>query len=164
MQSPPAGMTYYFDANALWKFYRDEPGDLNIRRLVSNATTQILISPLTMLEFIGVLMKYYRKGHLKRKQVRALAKRLRRDAALTSSNRPFRVISLPHGAFRAAEGILLQWGYQYDLQSNDSLHLAIVVKLNEANPVVVVTCDNSLTHTARHEKMSCYNPETEEFG
>ena len=157
---PPPDRLYYFDTNALWKFYQDQPGDLNIRRLVSNVSTPILISPLTMLEFIGVLMKYFRQGYLKHKQVRAVTRRLRRDADPTRSNRPFKVVTIPENAFRSAEGALLQYGYQYNIQTNDSLHLAIVSRLNENDDVVLVTSDRSLQHTARREHISCYDPET----
>ncbi len=166
MSLPPADLIYYFDTNALWKFYQNQPGDLDIRRLVSNVTEQVLISPLTMLEFVGVLMKYYRKGFLRPKQVRAVAKRLRRDAALGNSHRPFKVVPLPENAFRKAEDALLQWGYQYNIQSNDALHLAIVLKLNDEEDdglVVLVTSDGSLQTTARREHVRCYNPETEDF-
>jgi predicted nucleic acid-binding protein len=45
---------YYFDANALIKYYTKEPGSLQISRLVSNAKP-ILISPLTLIESINVL-------------------------------------------------------------------------------------------------------------
>ncbi len=42
-----ASLKYYFDANALVKYYREEQGSLQIKRLVSNAKP-ILISPLTL--------------------------------------------------------------------------------------------------------------------
>jgi len=35
---------YYFDANALFKYYQDEKGSLNIRRLVSNVSHPIFIA------------------------------------------------------------------------------------------------------------------------
>lgn len=40
---------YYFDANALFKYYRDEKGSLNIKRLVSMQSNPILVSSLTSL-------------------------------------------------------------------------------------------------------------------
>jgi len=93
---------YYLDTNALWKFYQDQTGDVNVRRLVARSPSQVLISPLTMLEFFGVLMKYYRKRLIKRKQIHAIAKRLRRDSAIDNVHRPFRVVQIPDGSFRQA--------------------------------------------------------------
>ena len=154
--------SYYLDANALWKFYQDQKGDLNVRRLVARSPSQVLVSPLTMLEFLGVLMKYSRKKFIKRKQVHAVASRLRRDAAIDNVYRPFRVTPLPAGSFREAEGILLHYGSHYNVQSNDALHLAIVLKLNMGNPVVLVTADNSLQITALRRGIDWYDPETGE--
>jgi PIN domain nuclease of toxin-antitoxin system len=51
-----ATQKYYFDANALLKYYQDEQGSLQIHRLVSNEKP-ILVSPLTLVECVGVLMK-----------------------------------------------------------------------------------------------------------
>jgi predicted nucleic acid-binding protein len=153
--------SYYLDANALWKFYQDQKGDVNVRRLVASSPSQVLISPLTMLEFLGVLMKYYRKRFIKRKQVHAVAGRLWRDAATGNVHRPFSVVQVPVGSFREAEGILLQYG-NYDIQSNDALHLAIVLKLKTDNPVVLVTADNSLQITALRKGIDWYDPETGE--
>jgi len=42
---------YYFDANALFKYYQDEKGDLKIRRLVANAKKPVLVS--TEAQIIG---------------------------------------------------------------------------------------------------------------
>jgi len=151
---------YYLDTNALWKFYQDQTGDVNVRRLVARSPSQVLISPLTMLEFFGVLMKYYRKRLIKRKQIHAIAKRLRRDSAIDNVHRPFRVVQIPDGSFRQAQSILLQDASRYSIQTNDALHLAIVLKLNTADPVVLVTADGSLQNTAQRRGIDWYNPET----
>jgi predicted nucleic acid-binding protein len=49
---------YYFDANALVKYYREEQGSLQIKRLVSNSKP-ILISPLTLVECVSVFMNFF---------------------------------------------------------------------------------------------------------
>ncbi|MDY7075645.1 MAG: type II toxin-antitoxin system VapC family toxin, partial [Chloroflexota bacterium] len=149
MSFSTVNLSYYFDANALWKFYRDEKGDMNVRRLVARSPSQVLISPLTMLEFFGVLMKYYRQRLLKRKQVRAVAKRLRRDSTTGNVHRPFRMVQVLTDSFRQAQSILLQEASEYNIQANDALHLAILLALNTSDPVVLVTCDKSLQHTAQ---------------
>ena len=163
MSSAAAGPLYYFDANALWKFYRDEQGDVNVRRLVARSSPQVLVSPLTMLEFFGVLMKYYRQRLIKRKQIHAIAKRLRRDSAIGNVHRPFRMVHIPAGSFRQAQSILLQEASEYNIQANDTLHLAIVLALNAADSVALVTSDGSLQHTARRRGIDWYDPETDSW-
>jgi len=150
---------HYFDANALWKYYRDEKGDVNVRRLVARSSSQILISPLTLIEFLGVLTRYYRKRFIKRKHVNSIAGRMRRDSTAGKTNRPFRVIPVPAGSFHEAQSILLQYGSHYDLQSNDALHLAIVAKHGVTDPVVLVTSDRALQNTAQKKGVDCYDPE-----
>lgn len=161
MASPStANILHYLDANALWKFYRAEKGDANVRALVANSPFQTLVSPLTMLEFIGVLMKYYRKGSLGRRHINAIAKRLRRDSAAGKSHRPFRVIPMPESCLREAEGILLQHGCNSDIQTNDALHMAIVARLDREGPVVLVTSDGPLQGATQRRGMAWYDPET----
>lgn len=155
-----ANVLHYLDANALWKFYRDEIGDANIRALVADSPAQVLVSPLTMLEFIGVLMKYYRKQRIGRRHVNAIAKRLRRDCAAGKSHRPFKVTPMPDSCLREAEGILLQHGCKNDLQTNDALHLAIVATLCREGPVILVTSDGPLQGAIQRRGMAWYDPET----
>ena len=128
MPAMPEDVLYYLDTNALWKFYRQEKGGLAIHRLVARSPSQVLLSPMTVIEFVSMLMEYYRKGLLRRKHVNAIARRLRRDSAVGRTNRPFQVIPVPEGAFREAEGILLQYADRYSFASNDALHLAIVIR------------------------------------
>ena len=149
---------YYLETNALFKFYRDEPGALHVRQLVAQCTSPALVSSLTLLEFIGVLMKYHRKRQIKRREVNAIARRLRRDSGVGKTTRRFQVIQMPETCYREAEGILLQHG-RHDVQTNDALHLAVVVKLNTADQIKLVTSDKSLQHVARQRGIGCYDPE-----
>ena len=152
---------HYLDANALWKFYRDEPGDGNVRRLVTGSSAQVLISPLSVLEFVGVLVKYYRKGFVGRRDVNRIAKRLRRDSAVGNTHRPFRMIPLPEGFAREAKGILLQHGCISSIQTNDAIHLAIVLRAEHDHAATLVTSDRALRETAHRRGICCYDPETE---
>jgi predicted nucleic acid-binding protein len=157
--------TYYFDTNALWKYYQDQPGALNVRRLVSSPHALILVSPLTLVEFIGVLMKYYRKRLIKRKDVHAITKRLRRDIGVGNSRRPFKLVALPEDVFHEGQSILLEHGSIFDIQTNDALHLAVVVTLNSAQSsrVILVTCDNSLHHASEKKFVPWYDPEQDKI-
>jgi len=156
MSSLPESASYYLDTAAMWKYYRDEPGDVQVRRLVSRSP--VLVSPLTMLEFIAVLMRYYRRRCLRRKDVHAIARRLRRDSALGRTSRPFQVIQIPEGAFRQAEGFLLQYADQCRLGANDALHLAIAIRHRAADPIVFVTSDGALKQVAKRQGVPCYDP------
>ena len=55
------GSQYYFDANALFKYYQNEKGSLRIRRLVARTPHPILVSELTLLECFGIAVKRHRQ-------------------------------------------------------------------------------------------------------
>ena len=151
---------YYFDTNALWKFYYGQENYLKIRRLVASSSSQILVSPLTMIEFVGVLMKYHRKKPVKRKHVNAIIRRMRRDVGTVNRHRPFRVDDLPENVFREAESILLRCG-DNAIQTIDALHLAVVVRLDRlsTSTIVLVTSDGPLLNAAQKSGVNCYDPE-----
>ena len=153
---------YYFDANALVKYYQDEDGSLKIRRLVSNSPTPILISPLTSLECLSVVMKSYRRGIFKRKMVNSIVYRLRRDREFGINDKPrsFQVIPIPEDTFRFAENILFQHAFTFDIGSNDALHLAIVKKLQLDFSPILVTSDNPMQNVCKRLLISFYDPET----
>lgn len=151
---------YYFDTNALFKYYKSEAGTLNIRRFVSNSSKPVLVSSLTLLECFGVMMEYYRKRQLKKKDVNDLYKRLEKDVAKNwETTRPFQRIKMPEGSFRLAKDILFQQGYTFRVEATDALHLAIAKKLSELSPVIMVTSDHAMQHVCKHLSISVYDPE-----
>jgi len=154
---------YYFDANALLKYYQDEDGSLNIRRLISNTTTPILISPLTSLECLAVVMKSYRQGIFKRKMVNSIVYRLRRDkySENEKKKRLFQLVAIPEDTFSLAENILFQNALTFNIGSNDALHLAIVSKLQLQLSPVLVTSDNSMQKVCERLSIPFYDPENE---
>jgi uncharacterized protein with PIN domain len=85
---------YYFDTNAVVKYYMDEPGSLQISRLVSN-TKPILISPLTIVECVGVLMKFHREKKLRKRKLNKILKLLEKNTANGEQIRPFQVVAMP---------------------------------------------------------------------
>jgi hypothetical protein len=87
---------YYFDANALLKYYQDEKGSLKIRRLVSNSSSPILISSLTVLECLTVVIKSYRQGVFKKKKAKNIINRLKRDRDIHINGKPrlFQVVPI----------------------------------------------------------------------
>ncbi|KHD07854.1 hypothetical protein PN36_13200 [Candidatus Thiomargarita nelsonii] len=152
---------YYFDANALLKYYQDEDGSLKIRRLVSNSSTPILISSLTSLESLSVVMKSYRQGVFKRKKVKHIVNRLRRDreADLSRKNRLFKVVPMPEDTFRLAENILFQQAFTFDIGSNDALHVAIVKELQSQFSIILVTSDKSMQNVCERLSIPFFDPE-----
>ncbi|MEZ4671271.1 MAG: type II toxin-antitoxin system VapC family toxin [Anaerolineae bacterium] len=155
---------YYFDANALYKFYRGqikgEKGSLNIRRLASTSHP-IQISPLTQLEYVSILMKDFRKGYLKKGDLQKLIKRLRRDVSIVGRGtaRPFYAVSVPDGTYKQAESILLVHGTKFSIGSNDALHLAFVKKYSASTPITIVTSDQSMIYICKEIDVIHYDPE-----
>jgi predicted nucleic acid-binding protein len=187
-------LKYYFDANALVKYYhideqtfqkRLENLDkqtfqetlkkssetelqkqlnelkqhaLHIRRLVSNEKP-ILISPLTIIEFLSVLMKANRKKELKKRTIKKIIKDVEKNISTVeeTSNCPFYLIAFPENIFLLAKDILLKYSDIYAIGSNDALHLAIIQNL--ALEAVMVTSDNSMQKVCERLTISFYDPE-----
>jgi predicted nucleic acid-binding protein len=154
---------YYLDANALWKYYRDEVGSLNMRRLIANAPHPCLISPLTTLEFVGVLMRYFRQGQLKCRAIRKIIARLTREAKPNlQTHRPFATQPLPTGAFQQAESLQLQYGGTFSIGANDCLHLAMAIRWQANFPTItMITSNRALKNVCIREGMTIYDPEKE---
>jgi len=151
---------HYFDTNALFKYYHNEKGSLNIRRLVSKASHPVLVSSLSLLECFGVVMEYYRKGKLRKKDANALYTRLDRDVGENKdTNRPFQLIMMPDDTFQLAKNILFQHAYQFRVETADALHLAIVKKQQVGSSVIMVTSDQSMQKVCERLFIPFYDPE-----
>ena len=155
--------TYYFDANALWKFYqKGELGVINARRLVSNSESSVLISPLTSVEFFSVLMRKYRQGSIKKRQVRNIANRFRRDVSTKEfGRRPFKMSVLPESSYRNAESVLLNFAGKSNIGSLDGLHIGIVQSLQSVGyeDIIMVTSDQPMQTVCRRLDIQHYDPE-----
>jgi len=163
MSSQINNIQYYFDANALFKYYQDEKGALKIRRLVTLAPNSVLVSQLSLLECFGIVVKRYRQKLLKRKNVKTMFKHLRKDARLNTQHRPFEIIEMPEGVFRMAENILLQHALTFDIGSNDALHIAIVKTLqSQSLSPILVTSDKSMQRVCERLSIAFYDPESED--
>ena len=148
---------YYFDANALFKYYRDEAGSLEVRRLVSSAKP-IYISSLTWLECQSVLKKQQRQGKLKPRLVRQVWNRLRDDVSQSVTTlRPFCELPMPDGCFRKAESILLEHAGQLSFGANDALHVAIASLIPDKP--IFVTSDQSLKNVCNNIDLPYLDPE-----
>jgi predicted nucleic acid-binding protein len=149
--------SYYFDTNALFKYYYQEPGSVEIQQLVS-ISHPIFISPLTLLECYSVLLRYSRQKKLRTHKVRLIIKRLHKDTGLLNGTPgPFRIVPLPTGIFSKAESILLEQAGQLSFGANDALHVAIASLLPDKP--VFVTSDRSLKNVCNNIGLSCYDPQ-----
>ncbi|MCE5211021.1 MAG: type II toxin-antitoxin system VapC family toxin [Deltaproteobacteria bacterium] len=153
---------YYFDAAAFLKFYRDETGSIKIRRLVASASQQILISSVTILEFVNVILKYHRKGHFKKKTTRKIIQRFRRDVSINSKTRPFTVVESSNTLLITAKIILLQYAYYNNIESMDALHLAVIEDLkSKFMNILFVTSDHGLISVCKKSNIDFCDPETD---
>ncbi len=159
-----AEQRYYFDTNALLKYYnpllkhfQEEQGILRIRRLVANSDFPILISPITSLELVGKVTTFFRQKSIQRKTLRTIITHLRKDIGINPTSRPFEMVELPDNVFPLAETILLEHA-KFAIGSNDALHLAIVQKLPLYQPIMV-TSDKSLQRVCESIQMPFYDPE-----
>ncbi len=158
---------YYFDACTLYKYYRDEPGSLEIRRLVAESKSPILVSRLTVLEVLSRLAKAYRGRNTPEKESRPLKKPqlngivgrlLKKDISTVSSSKSFEMIRMPSGVFKAAEVMLQTHAIdrQISIGSLDALHLAIMVKLDVL--LIVVSFDKPLLRACEVMGMEIFEP------
>jgi len=146
---------YYFDANVLFKYYKDEQGSLEIRRLVTNAHHLILVSELTLLECFSVAMKYRRKGIFKTRKITLFSNALKKVA--NARSRQFELVPIPQGTFKLAHEILLNYAKNNDFGSHDALHLAIVKK--QINQAIMVTSDEAMKNVCAQVNIPIYDPE-----
>jgi len=150
-------MNYYFDTNALLKYYDvngNELGVENVRNLVESEK-QVLISELTILETISVLKKKQRTNPNRKKYFRKTI-----DFILIDIKSKFINIPVPEKSFEEAQNILLTYG-DFDVGSLDVLHAAIVNNLRDS--VHFVTSDGSgggrLIGVCKKLQISVYDPE-----
>jgi len=148
---------YYFDTNALLKYYgqyhKKETGEAEVNRLVLNHHP-ILISNLTILECCHVLMKAKRKGLIRTRRITNLYQRLGKDI----DGEIFKIVPVSEASFKLATEIILEDAKTSSIGSNDALHLAIVKKL-PAQPVMV-TSDHSMQNVCKRQAIPFFDPET----
>lgn len=147
----------YLDTNAYMLYYLDQQGSQQIRGMISNSLYDVWISNLTFLEFLGKLLKLYRKKQISKKLLRAIVRRIRRDIG-TSDGRVFSLLEFPVKSLARAESILLSEGLNYGIQVNDAIHLSIALflKSNIDNQVCFSTFDNSLRKTSENCKLDLF--------
>ena len=135
---------YYFDANALVKFFVQKSPNIKekgievIQTLVEDSTMPIFVSELTLLECFSTILKFGRRSnnpkqsYLSRKQVKKTVHTI--NAGVHGANKGnFRLVPMPTNIYGQAETLLMNH-YQHNLQVNDAIHLAIYQQLREKIP------------------------------
>jgi predicted nucleic acid-binding protein len=166
---------YYFDANALVKFFiKDTPnvrekGIKTIQQLVQNNIKSVFISPLTVLECVGTILKFGRrqrntdKTYLTRKQVNTIISEIKSTISNNSmSYRPFRLIPMSKNAYLQAEDLLLEHRKSH-LQVNDALHLVTYQALREKIPtkyqLIMATSDSGIKTVCEKKQIPVFDGE-----
>lgn len=157
-------MRLYFDANALIKFYRDEPGSQWLRREVARHPFPVLLSSLTIVEFYGVLALAQRSRRLRPSQVKQLDRRLRRDLGVRGL-RPFERISIGEQVWDDARTVLLNHGGTHGIGSKDSLHVAAasgLQRIHAGTGVLLVTSDVAMKSVCKLLHLPTLDPQIAE--
>ena len=146
----------YLDANALIRYYSKEEGTLSIRRAFSVSKNEIFISSLTILEFLGVIVKFRRSGKLRKYELKNIVKRLRRDTNKYGSNRTFTHIKFPKSCFKLAETLLIGIAENVSIGANDCIHVAIVK--NSEIEMRMVSSDTGLKKICSKINIEVFDP------
>lgn len=150
---------YYFDTNALIKHYISDKSETEIRRLSCNAT--VYISNLTYLEFLGVVMRFFRSKELKKKQLSKIIERIEHDIGTNARHR-FQLITTQENVFREARNLMRNYGTKYELGTNDALHIVMARAMTPV--VIVVTSDGGknsgkMKGVCKEIGLAVYDPE-----
>ncbi len=152
---------YYFDTNAMIKFYSGQNGTLYLRRLVSTCIITPMVSNLTLLELIGVLARFYRKKTIKKHQLLKAVKQIKRDCKYNKPNSKFNVSYIEPIDYFTAQSILLESGTVNSIQTNDALHLAFAIRIKKkvSQDTCMVTSDGPLILSSQKHNITILNPD-----
>jgi predicted nucleic acid-binding protein len=147
---------YFFDTSALAKVYRKEIGSDIIDRILSESSSQHLISRLTIVEIEAVFALKARIGEIDQQAVLIARRRLEADLARTR----LLVAAVDAEHFRGARQLLIKHGVAEALRTLDALQLSIALRLKRAGLVTVfVAADQRQCKVAALEGFAAINPE-----
>jgi uncharacterized protein len=147
---------YFFDTSALAKVYRKEIGSDIIDRILSESSSQHLISRLTIVEIESVFALKARIGEIDQQAVLIARRRLEADLARTR----LLVAAVDDEHFRGARQLLIKHGVAEALRTLDALQLSIALRLKRAGLVTVfVAADQRQCKVAALEGFAAINPE-----
>jgi predicted nucleic acid-binding protein len=157
--------TYYLDANALLRYYKEEQGSDKIRELIDNKDKKIWISKLTLLECCAVLFKYLRSAkNSVEQEIMLLALS---NFAKNLNEEFFKVKPFNSNSFDDALDLVLKYGRNFQFGSLDALHAAIVKNTHETTKIVTsdggkkTESKGKLIGLCNELGISAFNPETQ---
>lgn len=147
---------YFFDTSALAKVYRKEIGSDFVDRILSEPTSQQIISRLSIVEMESVLALKVRTGEIDQHSVLIARRRLEADLA----RRRLLVAAVNDEHFPTARQLLVKHGALEALRTLDALQLSVALGLRRAGLMTVfVAADQRLCRVAMIEGFGVTNPE-----
>ncbi len=143
-------MRLYFDTSALVKYYYEEQGSEYVTSLIQDETNEIIISEISVIEFISSLHKKFRTKELP-------------DEDLQTAMVEFR-LSLPDfiiepftGIVREnAEKIICKYGKEFGIRTLDAMQLSTYILIADSDSKFVCA-DNTLNRIAELTNNQCIN-------
>ncbi len=146
---------YMFDTSGLVKYYHKEVGSEKIEQIADDSNNRILISNLSIVEFVSSIAKKKRLGEIELSSFREARHKFFADIA----NGKFHVIALTQEHGRGALKLLVKHGTKYGLRTLDALQLAIAIELKADGRLHHFVCaDDGLNSIAKREKVRFLNP------
>ena len=147
---------YFFDSSALAKRYHPEVGTSKVDQIVQEATSQIRISRLTVVELASVLAIKVRTQVIGREDAGLLLRQFREDIVCEK----LEVFSIGDPEFELAETLISRHAFERQLRTLDALQIAVAIGLRDQNLVdCFVSADKVLCKVATEEGFLVLNPE-----
>ena len=148
----------FFDASAVVKAYVEEQGSPTVRAAVDRLRGRMYLSPLVVVEALGVLAKRRRTGVLTRGSYVAL-----RGRFLSEVRTSFGIVNLVEDTFGEA-GRLVNQHHSISVGASDFVHVASALQLQNdtrRRRVTLASSDRGLLSVARSEGLNTFDPEIE---
>ena len=147
---------YFFDTNAIVKYYHIENGSEYINDLILNTSNIIFISNLSVVETISTFARKVRTNELAKSIFEKTQNKFFEDITANI----FILKNLTHIHFQAALKLINIYATTYSLRTLDALQFAITKELqNNQSLDYFVSSDQKLINIIKEENIECINPE-----
>ncbi|MDM8532515.1 type II toxin-antitoxin system VapC family toxin [Anaerolineales bacterium HSG25] len=160
---------YFFDANAIYKYYQDEAGSETVRQLVQDNPYRCFISEWSVVEFISIFRKYIQADGVKKaeqetrkNQFYGLYQRFQNDL----QSRLFIIMPIPVQWRADMSGLIIRLAIdpldvtaRPSLKPPDALQFITFQQLCQTFPqTCMVTNDKPLTKVCKLEQLAALDP------
>jgi predicted nucleic acid-binding protein len=147
---------YFLDSSALIKYYHDETGSPEVRRILGEAGSEHFIARLTWVEILSGLAKKVRMGVIPSADYGQLERRFRADV----NRRLLRPMRMLNAHFATAGDLIGTRGLGRQLRALDAIQLAVALQFHRTTPLDYFVCaDQRLCDVATLEGLGVINPE-----